>query len=160
VSSKDIGLELNAEKTEYIFMSREENAGQYHNIQVGNKSFERVKEFKYLGTKLTDQSTIHEEMKSILQSGCACYHSVQNRLYSSLLTKNVKTEIYRTFIFHVLYGCETWFLTLIEEHMVRLFENKVLRKLCGPEVEEVTGRGVNCIMRSFMICTPHEILFE
>jgi hypothetical protein len=74
-----------------------------------------VEEFKYLGT--THQNSIHEEIKSRLKSGNACYHSVQNLLSSSLLSKNIKIKIYRTIILHVvLYGCETWSLTLREEH--------------------------------------------
>ena len=87
-------------------------------MRVGSgrtRSFERVEEFKYLLTTLTSQNSIREEMKSRLKSGNACYHSVQNLLCSSLLSKNLKTEIYRTIILPViLYGCETWSPTLRE----------------------------------------------
>ena len=62
------------------------------------------------------------------KSGNACYHSVQNLLSSSLLSKNLKIKIYRTIILPVvLYGCETWSLTLREERKLRLFEIMVLR---------------------------------
>ena len=78
--------------------------------------------------------------RSRLQSGNACYHSVQNLLSSSLLPKNLKIKIYRTIILPVvLYGCETWSLTLREERRLRVFENRVLRKLFGPKRDEVTG---------------------
>jgi hypothetical protein len=77
VASKEIGLEVNAEKTKYMVMSRNQNAGQNHNIKVGNKFFERVEQFKYMGATLTKQNSIHEEIKSRLKSGNACYHSVQ-----------------------------------------------------------------------------------
>jgi len=60
----------------------------------------------------------------------------------------------------VLYGCETWSLTLREECRLRLFENMMLRRILGPRMDEVTGEGRNYIMRSLMICTPHQILFE
>jgi len=60
----------------------------------------------------------------------------------------------------VLYGCETWSLTLREECRLRLFENMMLRRILGPRMDEVTGEWRNYIMRSLMICTPHQILFE
>jgi hypothetical protein len=78
-------------------------------IQIGNESFETVDRFKYLGTTLTNQISIHEKIKSRLKSGNACYHSVQNLLSSTLLSKNVKIMIYRTIILLVvLCGCESW----------------------------------------------------
>ena len=84
----------------------------------------RMGEFKYLGTTLTNQNSIQKEIKSRLKLGNACYHSVQNLLSSSLLSKNLKIKIYRTIIFPVvLYGCETWSLTLREEHRLRVFDN-------------------------------------
>jgi hypothetical protein len=90
VASKEIGLEVNAEKTKYMVMSRNQNAGQNHNMKLDNKSFERVEQFKYLGTILTNQNSIQEEIKSRLKSESACYHSVQNLLSSSLLSKNTR----------------------------------------------------------------------
>jgi sorting nexin-29 len=116
IASKEIGLEVNAEKTKYMVMPRDQNAGQNGYIQIGNKSFETVKQFKYLGTTLTNQNSIDEEIKGRLKSWNACYHSVQNLFSSSLLSKNVKIKIYRTIILPVvLYGCESWSLTLREE---------------------------------------------
>jgi hypothetical protein len=90
IASKEIGLEANVEKTKYMVMSRSQNAGHNHNIKIDNKSFERVKEFKYLGTTLTNRYCIHEEIKSRLKSGNACYHSVQNLLSSRLLSRKHK----------------------------------------------------------------------
>jgi hypothetical protein len=83
---------------------------------------------------------IQEEIKRRLNSGNACYHSVQTLLSSRLLSKNLKIRIYKTIILPVvLYGCETWSLTLREEHRLRVFENRVLRRLFGPKRDEVTG---------------------
>ena len=83
---------------------------------------------------------IPEEIKSRLRSGNACYHSVQNLLSSRLLSKNLKIEIYRTIILPVvLYGRETWSLTLREERKLRAFENMVLGRVFGPRRDEVMG---------------------
>ena len=99
-----------------------------------------MEEFKYLGTILTNQNSIAEEIKSRLRSGNACYHSVQDLLSSRLLYKNLKIKIYRTIILPVvLYGCETWSLTLREERKLRVFENMVLRRIFGPRRDEVAG---------------------
>ena len=81
--SKETGLEVNAEKTKYMVMPRDQNAGRSHSIKIDNSSFERVEEFKYLETHLTNQNYIQEEIESRLKSGNACYHSVQNIFSSS-----------------------------------------------------------------------------
>jgi sorting nexin-29 len=86
------GLEVNAHKIMYTVMSRIQNAGRNHNIKNDNSSFEGLDEFKYLGTTLTNQNYLQEEIRGRLKSGNACYHSVQNLLSSRLLSKNVKIK--------------------------------------------------------------------
>jgi len=126
VASKETGLEVNADKTKYKVMSRDQKAGRSHSTKIDNSSYERVEELKYLGTGLTSQNYIQEKIKSRLKSGDVCNHSMQNLLSSSLLSKNLKIKIYRTIILTVvLYGCETWLLTLREERRLRVFENRV-----------------------------------
>jgi hypothetical protein len=111
-----------------------------HGIKIANRFFEDVAKFKYLGTTLTDQYCMQEEIKSRLNSGNACYHSVQSLSSSRLLSRNVKVKIYKTIILPVvLYGCETWSLTQREEHRLRVFGNRVLRRIFGPRRDEVTG---------------------
>ena len=74
-----------------------------------------------------------------MKSGNACYHSVQNLLFSSLLSKNTNIKVYITIILPVvLYGCETWSLTLREERRMRVLENRALRTIFGPMMEKVT----------------------
>ena len=79
-----------------------QNAGQIHSVRNDNRTFKRVEEFKYLGTTLTNQNSIVEEIKSRLRSEGACYHSVQNLLSSRLLFKNLKIKIFRTIILPVV----------------------------------------------------------
>jgi len=99
-----------------------------------------VEEFKCLGTTLTHQNSIPEEIKSRLRLGNACYHSVQNLLSSRLLSRNLKIKAYRTIILPVvLYGCETWSLILREERKLRVFENMVMRRIFGPRRDEGMG---------------------
>jgi len=113
--------------------------GRIHSVRMDNSTFEKVEEFKYLGTTLTNQNSIAEEIKSRLSSENACCLSVQNLLFSRLLSKSLKIKIYRTIILPiVLYGCEAWSLTLREERKLRVFENKVLRRIFGPRRDEVT----------------------
>jgi hypothetical protein len=71
-----------------MIMSRHPNSGQNQNIRKANESFEKVAKFKYLGTTLTNQNEIRDEIKSILNSGNACYHRVQNLLFPRLVLKN------------------------------------------------------------------------
>jgi len=97
-----------------------------------------VEEFKYLGTTLTNQNSIHE-IKSKLKPGNASYHTVQSLLSSSLLCKNLKIKVCRTIILPVVfYGYEMWSLTLREKQRLWLFENRVLSRIFGPKRDEVT----------------------
>jgi len=99
-----------------------------------------MEEFKCLGTTLSNQNSIQEKIKGRLKSGNACYHSVQNLLSSRLLPENLKIKIYRTIILPVvLYGCETWSVTLREERRLRVFENRALRRIFEPKRDVATG---------------------
>jgi hypothetical protein len=113
-----------------------------------------VAQFTYLGTVVTNQNLIEQEIKRRLNSGNACYHSVQNPLPSHPLYKNIKLRICKSIILPVvMYGRETWSLTLREEHRLRVFENRVLRRMLGPKRDEVTGGWRNCTVRSFITST-------
>ena len=114
----EVGLEVNADETKYMVMFRDQNAGRCDIIKIDNSSFERVEEFRYLETTITNQNYIQEEIKSRLKSGNACYNSVQNRLSSSSLSKNIKIKVDRTIILPVVVY-ETWSLTLREERRLR-----------------------------------------
>ena len=133
VASKKTGLEVNSGNNKNMVMSRNQNARLSHTIKTDNSSIESVEVFKCLGTNLTDQNFIQEEIKSKLKMENASYHLVQNLLSCSLLFEKIYIKIYRTVILIVvLYGCETWLLTLREEHKLR-----VLRRIFGPKRDEV-----------------------
>jgi hypothetical protein len=87
-ASRDIGLEIGAEETKYMIISRHPNSGQNQNIKITNEPCEHVAKFKYLGTTLTNQNDIHDEINSRLNSGNACFYSVQNLLSSRLISKD------------------------------------------------------------------------
>jgi hypothetical protein len=113
----------------YMLLSRHQNAGQNRDIKIGN----RLSQFKCLGTTITNQNLYHEEIKRKMNSVNAFHYSVQNLLSFLLLPKNVNIRMHKTIILLVvLYGCETWFLTLREEHRLRMFEKKVVRRIFGP----------------------------
>ena len=118
-------------------MSHEQNSGWNPNIMTANKSFENVAKFKYLGITPINQNRIHEEIKCRSNSRDACYHSIRNLSSSNLLSKKTKTKTFRiTTLPLVLHGCETWSLTLREEHKLGLFKNRILP---GPKTEGVAG---------------------
>jgi hypothetical protein len=133
-ASKVVGLEINTKKSKYMLLSCHQNAGQNHDIKRANRSFENVEQFRYLGTTVTSLNLIQEKLKRGLTPGNAYYHSVQNLLFSRLLSKNVKLRIYRTIILPVVMdGCETWPLTLRGEHRLRLFENSAEKNIWTKE---------------------------
>ena len=86
-----------------MVMSRDQNARRIQSVRTDNSTLERVEEYKYFGTTLTNQNSIAKEIKSRLRSGNARYHSVQNLLSSRLLSKNLKIKIYRTIILPIFF---------------------------------------------------------
>jgi hypothetical protein len=111
-------------------ISRHQNAGKNQNMKTADRSFENVAKFKYLITTVTNQCLIQEEIKSSLNSG--------KTFIFSFTAKNAKLRIYKTIILPVvLYGCETWTLTLREERRQRVPENRVLRRIFGPKRNEM-----------------------
>jgi hypothetical protein len=140
-ASKEICLEVNPEKTKCMLFSHSQKMGQKHSIKIVNSSFEDVKSSNIWEQHLTDQNYMHEEINIRLNSGNACFPSVQSLRSSCLLSRNIKVKIYQTIILPVVfYGCEMWPATLMEEHRLRVFENRVLRRIFGPRMDEVTGQ--------------------
>jgi hypothetical protein len=138
-----------------MLLSHHQNAWQNHDIQTVNRSSENAAQFTYLGTTVTNQNLINEEIKSRLNSGNAWYNSVQNLLSSHLLLKNVKIRIHKTIILPVvLTGCETRSLTSWEQYRLRVFENRVLRRIFGLNRDEVVGgwRKLHNKLITYILC--------
>ena len=98
-----------------------------------------MEKLKYLGVTVTNTNDIHVEIKRKKNVGNTCKYSLEKILSSRLLSKKLKVNTYETIILPVvLYGCETWSLTLREEHVLRVFENRVLKKIFGAKRDEIT----------------------
>jgi hypothetical protein len=111
VASKEIGLDVNSDRTKYMVVSRDQTTGRSHSMKIHNSSFDRVEDLKYLGTTLKNKSSIQEKIKDRLKSGNACYHSMQNLLCSFSLSKNLKIKTYRT----IILCCVVWVWNLVAD---------------------------------------------
>jgi hypothetical protein len=123
-------------------MSCHRTTGQNHCIKVANKPSENMAKFKCLGMMqmLTNQNCIHEEIMSRLNLGNACYYELQNCLSSCLPSKHAKIKIHKTIVLFVLYGLWSLVSDVKERtYRLRVFENRVLRRLFGPKRDEVTA---------------------
>jgi hypothetical protein len=122
-----------------MLLFHHQNAGQNHDIKITNRCFENVAQLKYFGMTVT-KNVIQKEHERRLNSGNACYHSVQNLMSSYLLSKKMKIRICKTIILPVvLNGYEAWSLTIREEHRLRVFENRVLSRIFALKRDVVMG---------------------
>jgi hypothetical protein len=154
----EAGPEINTEKNTYVLMSHDQNAGQNHNTKLVNRGFKNVINFRHLGTTATNQNLIQEKIKSRLKLGNACYRSVQNLLSFHLLSKKIQIKTCKIVILPVvLYGSETWSLTLGEEHRLSIFENRVFKRILGQEREEIVGGWRKLHEEIFTTCTLCQI---
>ena len=138
-----------------MITSRQQNIVQNQNIVIENLSLENVEKFRYLEITVTNTNDIREEIKRRINMGNACYYSLEKISSSRLLSKKLKVKTYKIIILPaVLYGCETWSLTLKEEHRLRVFESKILRKIFKTKRDEIEGEWrkltlsyMHCILR-------------
>ena len=131
-------------------MSQDQNAERCHVIKSDNSSFVKGGRVHIFGNNLIESEFYLGRIKSRLKLGNACCHLVQNLMSSSVLSKNIKIKIYRTIILPVvLYGCETWWLTL----RLRMFENRVLRRIFVIK-PEYTNKGHLCLNKSLLCFKP------
>jgi hypothetical protein len=140
-AAKRVGLEINAEKTEYMVVQRHEQIGCCNEVlEVENYKFKRVQQFKYLGTLITQNNEIGTEIKARIQAANKCYFGLTMLLRSRVISKNLKSQIYQTLIKPVVtYGSETWTMRKKDENALLVFERKILWKIYGPCINEPTG---------------------
>jgi hypothetical protein len=137
--TQEMGLTVN--KTKYMTISTRPNGRQIQNLKVGDKIFEGVSSFRYLGNVIDKEGRIGECIKDRRQAGNKAYAANYHMLKSKIIKRSVKMQIYKTVIRPVAtYGSETWTLTKSDENSLRIFERKILRKIYGPVQEGDTWR--------------------
>ncbi|XP_063530751.1 uncharacterized protein LOC134741787 [Cydia strobilella] len=132
--AKKVGLSISHEKSEYLHMKRYKNTRvKREDLHVGDTTYKGVAKFRYLGYTVTDTNTREEKIDIRIQNALRCSAALHKVLVSKLLSKNTKLRIYKTVIRPILmYGCETWTLTLKEESKLLVAERRILRKILGP----------------------------
>ena len=134
VTARRVGLEVNAEKTEYLVLSRLRRDDAP--LEVDGLRFNNVTEFRYLGSTVTHVNDMTYEVNARIQSGDRCLHSLTPLFRSKSLSRRSKLSIYNSVLRPVvLYGCETWNLSVRSQERLLVFENKVLRRILGPTVD-------------------------
>ena len=130
-----IGLYVNEEKTKFMMIrpsSRTLNLVGTH-FEIGEKKFEVVNEFTYLGVQINNQHDTAAEIKRRILSATRVFYSLKPQLSSKKLSRRTKITIYKTLIRPiVLYGSESWNTTGRDEELLRVFERRVLRTIYGP----------------------------
>jgi hypothetical protein len=134
--ARERGLIVNENKTKYMEVTRTVVNGNH--LQCGKYKFEHVKELSYLGSQLNQTNSTNCEIQARIISGNRCYYSCGALMQSRALNRSLKLKIYTTLIRPVVtYGCETWSLTSRNEQQLRIFEQKILRKIFGLVQDEI-----------------------
>jgi len=139
--TREMGLIVNVRKTKYMRISIRPEGRHIQNLKIGEKTFEGVSKFRYLGNVIDKEGRISECIKDRIQAGNKAYAANYHMLKSKIIRRSVKMQIYKTMIRPVAtYGAETWTLTKADENMLRIFERKIWRKIYGPVQEEGAWR--------------------
>jgi hypothetical protein len=135
-AARTSGLQVNIPKTNYMVMARDGARNQNQNLVTGSAVFEKVPTFKYLGSLISEQNDNTLEIKERIAAGNRAYFSTIHLLKSKSLSRKHKKIIYKTVIRPVvMYGCETWVLTIRSKDVLNTWERKILRKIYGPVQE-------------------------
>jgi len=136
-----LGMAINEMKTKYMVTSTYEHRRNAGDLRIGNKTFEAVQSFQYLGNITSNTNNNNKCIKERIMMGNKAYYANRQLFNSSLISRNSKLQIYRTLVRPVvIYGSESWTLTMEEERALAAFERKILRKICGPVKENELWR--------------------
>ena len=131
-----LGMEINEKKTKYMVTSTYEHRRNSGDLRIGNKIFEAVQSFQYLGNITSNTNNNNKCITERIMMGNKAYYANRQLFNSSLISRNSKLQIYRTLVRPVItYGSESWILTMEEERALAVFERKILRKIYGPVKE-------------------------
>lgn len=131
-AAQDMGMEINVQKTKYMFTGQE-NTRTIETLSIQEHEFERVTQFKYLGSIITTENGMVPEIKARLLAANRGYFGMSRLFRSKILKRSTKIKMYKTLIKPILlYGAETWTMTKAEENSLRSFERKILRRIYGP----------------------------
>jgi hypothetical protein len=140
--AEEMGLIIDENKTKYMAVSTSENRRKPRSLKVGNKTFEGVNNFVYLGNVIDNENRINKCVKERIQAGNKANFANNKLFRNKLISRSTKMQIYRTIVRPVVtYGSETWTLPTAEENSLRIFERKILRKLYGPVTENGVWRN-------------------
>jgi hypothetical protein len=139
--AQQMGLMVNEKKTKYMIVAATQKGRQTQNWKVGDKVFERVSSFKYIGNVINEEGRISICVRDRIQVGNKAYAANRHVLNSKVIKRSVKMQIHKTLIRPVVTcGSETRTLTKSDKNLLRIFERKILRKIYGPIQEGDTCR--------------------
>uniref|UniRef100_A0A8D8Q0R7 Craniofacial development protein 2 n=1 Tax=Cacopsylla melanoneura TaxID=428564 RepID=A0A8D8Q0R7_9HEMI len=138
--AKEVGLKINTEKTKYMLISKNTETRLNTTVIINNQTFEQVTDFKYLGVTINENNRIEPEIRNRMNNACRSLYSMNHILISKRISKNAKLKIYDTIIKPVLlYGSETWPIKQNILLKMQAFENRILRKIFGPTIDQDTN---------------------
>jgi hypothetical protein len=151
-----MGLVLNQGKTVYMHSGKDTTSHQ--DLAIGNYIFKTVDNFKYLGTVVNKINNRSVEVNARLTIANRAYYGLQNRMKSRIISRNTKTLLYKTLIRPVLtYGAETWVLTKQDEHLLSIFERKILRRIYGPVMDRGRWR-IRTNQELYHLCGENDVV--
>ena len=141
LAARVVGLEVNVNKTKLVRVDRRQAEQVGEELYIGGERVEEVESFKYLGGQVSARRKASEEVLERVASGNRSFFSLKDIFNSRELTRSMKVEVYKVMIRPVVtYGLETSCMTLEMERRLNVFENTILRRICGPVYDVEDGK--------------------